>query len=302
MLDLIDLRNNFMYYHDFYISAKEKSYAEAGRKNNISASSLNRNINQLESILNLKLVNTSNKGFELTLDGERLFKVLEKFFDSIDVFTAEELSTNMDVILTIGTTRNISDYALNEYLTKFKKKFPEVKYRIFTDSATNLNDYLLNRKIDVLIDYLPNTNYSEKYDLEIKPISYFTTCFACSKTFYEKIKNDIHSLKDLLKYDLVISGSSRRRQMLDEILQKDNVSLNPQHLMPDSKLMADYIKANDCIGYFIEDELETYDLVKIELEEEMPINPIGIIYPKNINHVARDFVKMIIEENKDSNT
>ncbi len=300
MLKLVDLRNNFGYYHDFYISAKEKSYAEAGRKNNISGSSLTRSVKELESILNLKLVNTNNKGFELTLDGERLFKSLENFFDRINVFTAEELTSNMDVILTIGTTRNISDYALNNYLTKFKRKFPDVKYRIFTDSATNLNDYLLNRKIDVLIDYLPNTNYSEKYDLEIKPISYFTTCFACSKPFYEKNKNKIHSLKDLLKYELVISGNSRRRQMLDEILQKDNITFNPQHLMPDSKLMADFIKANDCIGYFIEDELDTYNLAKIELEEEMPINSIGIIYPKNINHVTRDFVDMIINESEDS--
>lgn len=296
MFKLYDLRNNFTYYHDFYISAKEKNYAEAGRKNNISGSSLTRSVKELESILKLQLVSTNNKGFELTLDGERLFKDLEKFFDSINVFTAEELASNLDVILTIGTTRNIADFGLSKFLTKFNQNYPDVKYRIFTDSATNLNDYLLNRKIDVLIDYLPNNNYSEKFDLEIKPIAQFTTCFACSKTYYEKIKNDIHSLKDLSKYTLVISGSSRRRQMLDEILQKDNIKLDPQHLMPDSKLMADFIKDNDYIGYFMEDELKEYDLVKIELKEEMPVNPIGIIYPKNINRVARDFIKIVTKD------
>ena len=85
--------------------------------------------------------------------------------------------------------------------------------------------------------------------------------------------------------------------MLDEILQKDNIKLNPKHLMPDSKLMADYIKANDYIGYFIEDELKEYDLIKIDLKEEMPKNPIGIIYPKKtINHVARDFVTTVLED------
>lgn len=297
MFELNDLRGNFSYYYDFYISAKEKSYSEAGRKHSISQSSLSRSVAQLENILDLKLLKTNNKGFELTLDGERIYNKLDKFFSSIETFTADQLSSNLDVVLTIGTTRNIADFVLSEYLTKFIKKYPNVKISIKTDSASNLNDYLLNHKIDVLLDYLPNINYSEKQDLDVKPITQYNTCFACSKSYYEKIKNDIKSLNDLVRYKLVISGSSRRRQMLDEILQKNGIELNPNHLMPDSKLMADFIKDNDLIGYFIEDELKEYDLVKIELKEEMPTNPIGIIYPKKtINHVAKDFVKIITEK------
>lgn len=296
MSELYDLRNNFSYYYDFYVSAKERSLSDAGKKNNISQSSLSRSIAKLEEILDLKLVNTTNKGFELTLDGERIYNKLDQFFNTIDVFSAEELSSNLDVVLTIGTTRNIADFTLPKYLNKFIKSYPDVKIKIYTDSASNLNDYLINHKIDILIDYLPNINYSEKFDLEVKPISQYTTCFACSKSYYEKIKNDIHTYNDLSNYTLVISGSSRRRQMLDEELQKRNIELTPKHLMPDSKLMADVIKENDYIGYFIEDELEEYDLVKINLEDEMPINPIGIIYPtKTINHIARDFVKIITE-------
>ncbi len=297
MFELNDLRGNFGYYHDFYISAKEKSFSEAGRKHNISQSSLSRSVSQLENILDLKLLKTNNKGFELTLDGERIYNILDRFFNSIEVFSANQLSSNLDVTLTIGTTRNIADFMLSNYLTNYIKLYPNVKINIKTDSASNLNDYLINHKIDVLIDYLPNINYSEKLDLDVRPITQYNTCFACSKSYFSKIKDKIKSLKDLSKYELVIPGSSRRRQMLDEILQKNDVELNPSHLMPDSKLMADFIKENDLIGYFIEDELKEYDLIKIELEEEMPINPIGIIYPKKtINHVAKDFVEIVTKK------
>lgn len=293
MLKFNDLRGNFSYYYDFYISAKEKSYSEAGRKHNISQSSLSRSVAQLEKILDLKLLKTNNKGFELTLDGERIYNRLDKFFNSIDVFSAEELSSNLEAVLTIGTTRNIADFILSDYLSKFIKLYPNVKINIKTDSASNLNEYLVNHKIDILIDYLPNINYSEKLDLEVKPITQYNTCFACSKSYFEEIKNDVKTLKDLTKYDLVISGSSRRRQMLDEILQRNGVELNPKYQMPDSKLMADFIKDNNFIGYFIEEELKEYDLVKINLKEDMPINSIGIIYPKKtINHVAKDFVNI----------
>lgn len=296
MSELYDLRNNFSYYHDFYISAKEKSYSEAGRKNNISGSSLTRSVKELENILNLKLIQTNNKGFELTIDGERLYKTLDKLFNTIDIFSSENLSKKLDVILTIGTTRNIADFVLSKFLTKFNKKYPNIKYKIYTDNASNLNDYLMNHKIDLLIDYLPQINYSEKYDLIVKPIEEYKTCFACSKEYYNIIKDKITSLKDLPNYTLVISGSSRRRQMLDEILQKNNINLEPKHLMPDSKLMADFIKDNNYIGYFIEDETETYDLKKINLKEEMPVNPIGLIYPKNTNHITKEFVETIIDK------
>lgn len=296
MFKLYDLRNNFSYYHDFYITAKEKSYSEASRKNNVSQSSLTRSINQLEKILNLKLVNTNNKGFELTLDGERIFKKLDKFFNDINIFSSDDLSTDIDVVLTIGSTRNIADFSLSKYISKFVKEYPNVKIKINTDSATNLNDYLLNHKIDVLIDYLPHINYSEKYEMEVIPLTEYKTCFACSKKFYEQIKNKINSLNDLSKYTLVISGSSRRRQMLDEVLQKNNIELSITHCMPDSKLMADFIKDNNFIGYFIEDEIKEYDLVKINLKEKMPFNPIGLIYSKKtINKVVRDFVEIIKE-------
>jgi len=293
---LYDLRNNFSYYHDFYITAKENSYSEASRKNNISQSSLTRSVNQLENNLNLKLVMTNNKGFKLTLDGERLYKELDKFFNTIEVFSTDDLSSNLDVTLTIGTTRNIADFTLAPLLTKFSKQYPHIKLNILTDNASNLNNYLLNHKIDILIDYLPHINYSEMLEIEVAPISQYETCFACSKSFYSQIKDDVKSLKDLTKYDLVISGKSRRRQVLDEFLLKDNISLKPIHLMPDSKLMADYIKSNDCIGYFIKDEIKTYDLAEIKLIEEMPVNPIGMIYPKRtINKVAKNFIDIVLD-------
>ena len=84
--------------------------------------------------------------------------------------------------------------------------------------------------------------------------------------------------------------------MLDEILQKNNIKLIATHSMPDSKLMADFIKENDFIGYFIEEEVKEYDLIKIKLKEEMPINSIGIIYSKKtINRVAKDFIEIILK-------
>lgn len=291
----IDYKGLLSNLYDFYISAKEGNFTKAAINCFRSQSSLSRNVKILEEQLNIKLVITNNKGFELTTDGQKLYKELDVLFNSLNI---ENVNSKGELTgkLVIGTTRNIADYKLEKYITQFSKLYPKVNIKIVTDSASNLNEYLVKHSIDVLIDYLPHINSSEKYDFEIKLFDKFTTCFACSKKFYSLYKEEIKKLENLKKFNLVIPGSSRRRQFLNEILQIHNLDLSPKVEMPDSKLMIDFVKANDYIGYFVEDEIIGSDLIKIDLIEEMPINPIGIIYPKNmLNNVSKKFIELVIK-------
>lgn len=288
---MINTRDNIQIYYDFYIIVKEGNMTSAAEKLQITTSNLSKRITNLEEILNLKLLNRTNKGISLTSDGEQLFKRLSLSFDSLDFDSSNVDETG---IIVIGTTRNIADNILADYLCKFYESHPKVEIRIITDSASNLNNYLLEHRIDVLIDYLPQINFTEKDGFEIKYFSEFKTCFACNKDFYRKNGGNIKSLHDFHNYDLIIPGSSRRRQMLDEVLQKNNIVLKPKMQMPDSKLMYKIVQAKDFIGYFIENEIEDTDLVKLNLKEEMPVNSFGIVYSKKtINKFAREFVELI---------
>lgn len=296
---MFDIRNDLSLLYDFYVVSKEKSFSKAAEINYCSQSNLSRSIQKLESEIGLKLINRSNKGMELTVDGENLYKNLDEMFNILFEYNDNYLINKSDLKgkIVIGTTRNIADNKLSEYLTKFYKKYPNVQVKIIIDSASNLNEYLIKHTIDILIDYLPQINFTEKSDMEIQNIGYFKTCFACSQDFYKEICNDINCIDDLKKYKLVIPGASRRRQELDEILQSSNIGLSPIIEMPDSKLMAEFIKNNNCIGYFIEEEIEEYNLKELKLKEELPKNFIGIVYPKNaINNIAKKFVELVLEK------
>ena len=277
--------------YDFYLVAKEGGYSNAANKYLLQQSNLSKRISSLEEQLNLKLINSNNKGITLTAGGERLYALLEPLYENIaQINNNEQLSGK----LIIGTTRNIADNRLSKYLTEYHKLYPNVKIDIIIDSASNLNDYLVNHKIDLLIDYLPQINSSQKYDFTVKCIANFNTCFACSNEFYENYGKSIKKMSDLKDFELVIPGSSRRRQFLDELLQSNNLELNPIIQMPDSKLMADFVKENNCIGYFITDEIKDYNLKELTLNEVLPKNSIGIIYPsKTLNSVGQKFVGLI---------
>lgn len=295
MCVMYNLRNDLPLLFDFYRVAKYKNISKAA-ENYISGPNLSRNIKTLESRLNLCLFTRDNKGMKLTLDGERLFEKIKNQFESIDIYETNELTENYVGKLVVGTTRNIADNKLSKYLVKFHEKYPNIHIYVITDIAPNLNQYLLEHKIDVLIDYLPNINFSQKNDVIIKPFSKFKTCFACSNSFYNIHKDDLKKLADLKKYSLVIPGSSRRRQMLDEVLQANSIQLQPTVEMPDSLLMVDFVNNTDSIGYFVEEELKNSNLKILDLVEELPENVIGIIYYDNIGKEAQYFVQSILGE------
>lgn len=293
---MYELRNNLPLLYDFYIVAKDKSFTNAAKNNYTSQSSLSRSVKKLEDILNVALFIRNNNSIELTVDGERLYSFLDGIFNDFNnsFFIEEQDDEKLFGSITIGTTRNIADNRLATYLTKFNKKYPNVKIKILTDNATNLNDFLINHKIDVLLDYLPQINYSEKYNIKVKNIGEFKTCFACSKDFYNREVKKIKDIKELSNYPLVISGSSRRRQILDHFLQNNDIELQPDIEMPDSKLMANFVTNNDYIGYFIEEEVNDYGLQKIALDCELPANYIGLIYMENtINNITKKFIEII---------
>ena len=293
---MINIRNILPMLYDYYLVATEMSFSAAAEKNFLSQSNLSRSVQNLENTLNLQLINRTNKGITLTKDGEELYNKVDRIFNNLKHYDFNSENDEVQGTLVIGTTRNISDYKLLNYISVFNKRYPKVKIKFLVDSASNLNNYLITHKIDVLIDYLPQINYSAKFSTEVKAITSFETCFACSKKFYDQCGKKISSIKELNNYNLVLPGNSRRRQLLDEVLQKLNIELVSNIEMPDSKLMGDFVNTNDYIGYFIKEEAEHYGLVEIKVKEVLPTNSIGMIYFENILSVtAKKFVDLVLE-------
>ena len=59
--------------YDFYLVAKEGGYSNAANKYSLQQSNLSKRVSALEEQLNLKLINSNNKGISLTADGERVY-------------------------------------------------------------------------------------------------------------------------------------------------------------------------------------------------------------------------------------
>lgn len=61
--------------------------------------------------------------------------------------------------------------------------------------------------------------------------------------------------------------------------------------------MVDFVLGGRYIGYFIEEQMANTDLVKLELSDNLPINPIVMIYSKYSSDIVKEFVKLVLVEN-----
>lgn len=292
----MDLRDLLPLYYDFYIVAREGNVTQASISNHIAQPTLSKNIRLLEESLHCSLFTRTNKGMELTLMGESIYKKLDAIFSSFCKDEKSFLDKNLNGTLYIGVTKNVVNSRLSDYLTAFHQSYPNIKVVIEMNNSETLKRLLISHKIDILIDYLPNSDYSDGSDLIVKVFGRFDTCFACSKKFYTQ--NDLTNLdfKDLNNYHLVLPGVSRRRQFLDNFFQERNLTLESSIEFPDWNLALDYVQKNDSIGYFFKEEILNTDLISLNMKENLPQICFGIVFSQNsFNPITEKFVFLVEE-------
>ena len=288
-----DLRNNFSLYFDFYSVALYGGFSKASNKLYISQSTLSRNVSKLEEQLNVQLIVRLQNGMKLTKNGEEIYKALSEVFY---IFNNKDFNYNNKI--TIGTTKNIADYFLKDFIISFYKEYPNIKFSVRTSDSKTLKELLLNREIDFIVDYLPFNVEGRDLDLKIQPIGEFKTCFACTKKYYEENKDSLNSLKDIVKHNFFAPGSSRRRQLLDQFLFQQGLKINPNIETHNSELLLNLVRLNNGIGYFIYEEIKDKldEFVILDNMDLFPTNPIGLIYFKI--HKRKNMTKFIEELEK----
>lgn len=283
-----DLRNNFSLYFDFYSVVLYGGFSKAANNLFISQSTLSRNVSKLEEQLNIQLIVRLQNGIQLTKNGEEIFNALSDVFY---IFNNKDFNYNDKII--IGTTKNIADYFLKDFIVNFYKEHSNIKFSVRTSDSKTLKELLLNREIDIIVDYLPFNLDGSDLNLKIQPIGEFKTCFACTKKYYDENKQNLNSLKDLVKYTMFAPESSRRRQLLDQFLFQQGLKINPNIEIHNSELLLNLVRLNDGVGYFIYDEIKNKldEFVILGDFESLPTNPIGLIYFKT--HKRKNMSKFI---------
>ncbi len=135
----------------FYLVGKTKSISKVAADVYLSQSALSQQIQKLENNLGCELLIRSNRGVELTPDGEIVFKYAAHIIGTYDKMR-HDLRDHRDhnsSIIKIEATYPVATYALPCTLYRMKKEFPGHKYELVSNFSDNVRQNIHNDICDL---------------------------------------------------------------------------------------------------------------------------------------------------------
>lgn len=269
-------------YRVFYIVAKNKHMTRASEELHISQPAISQSIKKLEDQLGGTLFLRSNKGMELTNEGEMFFDYVKGALELIN--NAENEFTSFKKLdkgeIKIGASSTITKIVLIDTIKKFHKDYPNIKINITNDLTKDLLIDLEKGKLDFVI-----YNEGEKKNTNIDTIKLkeIRQGFIYNPNYY---KDTIKKLDDLVKFPLILQKKeSNSRKFLDEYTLKNKLLLEANTEVVSQELVIDFTEAGLGIGFSIIDLAnKKYPYLKeLVINKNIPSTKIYLSKNKHIN-------------------
>ncbi len=151
---------SFDAYKIFYYVGKYNNITHAAGALFLSQSTVSRSIQSLESDLGCKLMERSQQGVILTLEGELLYSHVARAYE--EIMLGEErirlLHSEKNVCIRLGADNYISSQFILPLMKDFQKDFPDVRVEISSDIISNQEQSiqaLLGNEVDAVFTLGP---------------------------------------------------------------------------------------------------------------------------------------------------
>ena len=269
-------------YRVFYVVAKNKHMTKASEELHISQPAISQSIKKLEGMLGGTLFLRSNKGMELTPEGNMLFKYVSEALEIIK--NAEnEFTTYKDLDygeIKIGASTVLSKIILMDIIKEFHKDYPNINIKIVNDLTDNLIMDLEKGKLDLVIFNEGDGDFS---GININEICKLKYGFVYNDKYF---KDNINSFDDLNKYPLILQNiNSNSRKFIDQVCKQNNVILKAQTEVVSQELVIEFTYSG--FGYgavLIPLALRNYQSLKeLKINKNIPSTKVYLGVNKNIN-------------------
>lgn len=276
----------------FYEVVNTSNITKASEKLLVSQPAITKAIKELESELNVILLERSKKGVIPTGEGKILYEHINTMFKNFNsTLSVIENSNTTGGHLYIGTTTtNFMDFIMNT-LKEFKNKYPFVHIHIVLEEMNILNDMARLGHLDILIknDYETMNEFVNIKSFEI------TDKFVVAKDTYPELTNKTYSLEELLKYPFVLlSNITHGRRNFDEYLKSKNIDFKPTYEFNSYSLCKELIKNGFGIGIGNPIHYKDKDFIIINTDFNLPTRIFNIGYIKTSkNKYIKDFIDIL---------
>lgn len=288
---------NFEYYRIFYYVAKYRNFTKAARVLGNSQPNITRAMNCLEQQVHATLFIRTNRGVQLTSEGEELYNYVSAAMAQI--FAAEEALSENDGLLygniVIGTSETALNIFLVDQLKSFYQSYPGIRLKIYNYSTPQALEAVRSGKVDFAV---VSTPVETAGPLKVTSLASFQDILVGGRTF-EHLTSRAVSLSELKEYSLMGLG----RETMTYKFYNRFFMTHGQEFAPDIEVATTdqillMVKSELGLAFVPEpmtrESLKKEEIVTIQLQEEIPIREICLVYDYQhpLNSAARQFVTM----------
>ena len=289
---------NFEYYKIFYYVARYRNFTKAAKVLGNSQPNVTRAMNCLEQQLGRILFVRTNRGVQLTRDGEQLYAYVEAAMSQL--LTAEDELADGENLTHGSIAIGVSETALNIYLLDrlraFHMAYPGINLKIYNHSTPQAVQAVKNGEVDFAIISTPAEVEQGLKMVELRP---FYEVLVGGKTFTALASQRL-TLKELSCYPLISLGDeSMTRSFYRQFFLDHDAVLRPDTEAATTDQMLTLVKSELGLAFVPEpmtkELLARGELVELHLQEIIPSRSICLVYDHHrpLNTAARKFQQML---------
>lgn len=272
------------YYRIFYYVAKYKSFTRAASILMSSQPNVTRSMNNLERQLGCSLFIRSNRGVELTPEGQKLYEHVAIAYEQLQ--TAELELANSNSLQNGTVTMSASETALHGILLPVLKNFhnvyPGIRIRISNHSTSQAVQAVKNGLVDFAVVTTPTDVHRPLKEIRLKD---FHEVLVCSQR-YAFLSRDPQHLAGLQDYPLITLGKETRTyDFYTAFYLKHGLVMSPDIEVATADQLIPTILHDLGIGFvpdvFVKSYAGSEKLHVISLKEEVPIRSICLVEDKS---------------------
>ena len=282
----------------YYEVVNNKNITKASQILLVSQPAITKAIKELETELNVKLLDRSKKGVVPTNEGLILYNHIKEMFQNLNT-TLNTIETENNSInkLYIGATTTNFLSLIEKTLKKFKKLYPNIQIDITLEGISVLDDKAKLGKMDIVIkndyEYINSFEHIKSFEIGDK--------FVASSIYFKELEDKIWTLEELINnYPFVLlSPITHGRRNFDKYLKQNNINFKPTYEFNSYSLCRELIKDGFGIGIGNPIHYQDKEFIIINTDFNLPVRIFDIGYIKTSkNKIIKDFIKLLNEDNK----
>ena len=159
---------NIQKYMAFIKAVEYSSFTKAAESLNYSQSGISRMINDLEREWNVTLLERGRAGVRLTSDGMKLLPCAKSVCAEYEklLMQVDELNGLQSGLIRIGTFSSVATHWLPKIIKAFQKDYPNIDYELLLGDYTEIEEWILDGRVDCGFLRLPTHPELETIFLE----------------------------------------------------------------------------------------------------------------------------------------